>query len=157
MTTIGTQARAEASRRNGRGSRGPLTFGGKERSSRNSLRHGILAENVCAGDTPEQREAFAEMLNQLRVELMPASTLEALLIERIGAALSRTRRVIDFEAGAALEHDNTPEPHLVGLSGRRSFGTGCSCRSGRPSWLGERPGLSVVLTTACASAKPTGW
>jgi hypothetical protein len=78
------------------------------RSSRNAIRHGILTANLSAGDTPEQREAFAELLGQLRDELRPSGILESLIVERIAAALWRTRRVIDFEAGSALERDTAP-------------------------------------------------
>jgi hypothetical protein len=80
------------------------------RSARNSMKHGILTANLCAGDTPEQREAFSEMLDQLQAELEPSSVLEVLIVERIAAALWRTRRVLDFEAGSALERDAAPSP-----------------------------------------------
>jgi hypothetical protein len=71
-----------------------------------------LTANVCAGDTPEQREAFSELLDQLRAELRPSSLLESLIVERIAAVLWRTRRVLDFEAGSALERDNAPSNML---------------------------------------------
>jgi hypothetical protein len=112
MGTATTPARAEASRSNGQKGRGPVTPEGKARSSRNASRHGILTANACVGDTPEQRDAFEALLDQLRAELAPSSVLESLLIERIGATLWRTRRVIDFESGVTLERDSTPEPHL---------------------------------------------
>ena len=50
---------------------GPATAEGRARSSRNALRHGILAEDVCAGDSPDQRETFGALLDQLRAELAP--------------------------------------------------------------------------------------
>jgi hypothetical protein len=78
------------------------------RSSRNAIRHGILTANLGAGDTPEQREAFSALLGQLREELRPSGILESLIVERIAAALWRTRRVLDFEAGSALERDTAP-------------------------------------------------
>ncbi len=82
------------------------------RSSRNAARHGILTANVCAGDTPEQQEAFVGLLNQLGGELRPSGILESLIVERIAAALWRTRRVLDFEAGSALERDSAPTQSL---------------------------------------------
>src|SRR2546429_681367 len=81
-------------------------------SSRNAGRHGILPEDVCAGEALTQRDAFSALLAQLRAELAPSSLLESLLVERIAAALWRSRRVLAFEAGAALERDNTPESGL---------------------------------------------
>ncbi len=55
------------------------------------------------------------MLDQLRVELAPSSMLESLLVERIGAALWRSRRVLDFEAGATLARDYAPTDALEKL------------------------------------------
>jgi hypothetical protein len=115
MATLTTPARADASRRNGRRGRGPTTVEGKARSSHNSVRHGILTEGLCAGEVPTQREAFSALLDQLRAELAPSSLLEALLVERIAAGLWRTRRVLAFEAGTALERDTTREPDVVRL------------------------------------------
>jgi hypothetical protein len=112
MTAATTRAREEAARRNGRRSRGPLTPKGKMRSSRNAIRHGILTANLGAGETPEQREAFAELLGQLRDELRPSGILESLIVERIAAALWRTRRVLDFEAGSALARNTAPTQSL---------------------------------------------
>jgi hypothetical protein len=112
MGTIRTPAQADASRRNGLRSRGPITSHGKQRSSRNATCHGILTANVCAGDTPEQQEAFTELLDQLRAELRPSALLESLIVERIAAVLWRTRRVLDFEAGSSLERDNAPTKTL---------------------------------------------
>ena len=115
MASLATATRAEASRHNGRRSRGPTTAEGKARSSRNAVRHGILAKDVCAGEGLEQREAFVALLDQLGAELAPASLLESLIVERIAAALWRTRRVLAFEAGTALERDSVPEPGMVRL------------------------------------------
>jgi hypothetical protein len=112
---IAPPARAEAARRNGRRGRGPVTVEGKTRSSRNAVKHGILTDDVCAGDTAEQQGTFTALLDQLRAELSPSSLLESLLVERIAAALWRTRRVLAFEAGTALERDTTPEPDVVRL------------------------------------------
>lgn len=99
------------------------------RSSRNAVRHGILTANVYAGESRDQRTAFVALLDQLRAELAPSSTLESLVVERIAAALWRTRRVLAFEAGTAMERDNTPEPQLDRLlrdlnSGRPSDNAG---------------------------------
>jgi hypothetical protein len=76
------------------------------------VRHGILVADVTANDTPAQRQDFAALLDQLRAELAPASRLEELIVERIAATFWRTRRVLAYEAGAALERDSTPEPQL---------------------------------------------
>lgn len=103
-----TPARAESSRRNGHRSRGPVTPDGKARSSRNAVRHGVLTADVSAGDSPEEREEFSALLGQLQVELAPTSLLERSIVELIAATLWRTRKVLRFEAGRALERDAAP-------------------------------------------------
>ncbi len=113
--SLTTAAQAAASRQNGCHGRGPVTAAGKRRSARNATKHGILTADVCAGDTCEQGAAFEALLDQLCSELAPSSLLESLLVERIAAALWRTRRVLAFEAGTALERDHTPEPETVRL------------------------------------------
>jgi hypothetical protein len=108
MGAVARPARAEGSRRNGRRSRGPVTPEGKERSSRNAVRHGVLTADVCAGNTPEQRAEFSALLDQLEAELAPSSVLERSIVELIAATLWRTRKVLSFEAGRALERDAAP-------------------------------------------------
>ena len=110
MGTVATPARAESSRRNGHRSRGPVTSDGKARSSRNALRHGVLTADVSSGDSLEEREQFSALREQLQVELAPASLLERSIVELIAATLWRTRKVLRFEAGRALERDTAPSP-----------------------------------------------
>jgi hypothetical protein len=104
-SNLATPARAEAARRNGRRSRGPTTAEGKLRSSRNALRHGILSASLCAGESPEQGQAYEALLDDLRTELAPSSVLESLLVERIAATLWRVQRVLAFEVGSGLMRD----------------------------------------------------
>lgn len=72
---------------------------------------------MCAGDIPEQRDTFMTLLDQLRAELAPSSLLESLIVERIAAALWRSRRVLAFESGTALERDSVPAPDMCGCCG----------------------------------------
>jgi hypothetical protein len=65
-----SQARAEASRRNGAKSRGPRTPEGKERSSRNALKHGLRAQKHVVLPQEDGAE-FARFQAALLEELAP--------------------------------------------------------------------------------------
>ena len=47
---MATRAQIAANRRNAKKSTGPKTAGGKAAAARNSLKHGLLAEDVVCGD-----------------------------------------------------------------------------------------------------------
>ena len=55
-----TLNKAESSRINGAKSHGPVTPEGKQHSSLNSLRHGILAQFICL--TSEDKDKFKELV-----------------------------------------------------------------------------------------------
>ena len=58
MTTL---TQIEANRRNAQSSTGPRTEAGKERSSRNAVRHGLTAETVIEPlEDAEDYQAFEE-------------------------------------------------------------------------------------------------
>jgi hypothetical protein len=92
-----SNARAEASRKNGARSRGPKTPEGRARSARNALTHGLRAQkHVVLPD--EDGTEFAALEAALRAELAPAGALQALLAERIAAAAWRLARADRIEA-----------------------------------------------------------
>ena len=96
-------AQIQANRLNAQKSTGPRTAAGKERASRNALRHGLLArEAVIAGEDPEEFEMYREGMLQ---ELAPAGQVETLLAERIVSLSWRLRRAerLQNAAFAALE------------------------------------------------------
>ena len=64
-----SSARAEASRRNGARSRGPVSAAGKARSAQNAIRHGLRARSVLLAD--ESAGDFAGFAAALRAELAP--------------------------------------------------------------------------------------
>jgi hypothetical protein len=91
-----SNARAEASRRNGAKSRGPKSPEGKARSSRNALKHGLRAERyVLLPD--EDRAEFRALEAALEGELAPAGTLQGILVGRIARAIWRLERAEQLE------------------------------------------------------------
>jgi len=80
-----------SSRANGARSRGPKTLEGKQRSSRNAIRHGLLAKCVLLGN--ESRECFESLLAQHLDRYGPVDGVELGFIEEMVAASWRLRRI----------------------------------------------------------------
>ncbi len=90
-----TPAQSEASRCNGRRSKGPRSAEGRERAAWNALRHGLCARRLLLPG--ESAEEFAELEGRLREELRPEGVLAEELFARILALLWRLRRVVPAE------------------------------------------------------------
>ena len=91
---MATAAQILANRTNSARSAGPKTEAGKERSSRNSFRHGLTSSKVVLpGEDPAEYDTFrAEILEQYQ----PANATEQILAEELAAAgwrLNRARAV----------------------------------------------------------------
>ena len=87
--------RIDSSRANGALSKGPLTPEGKERSSMNALRHGLLsATTVLQG---ESKDAFAELFEQYIQSFNPEIPVEMDMIEEMASAYWRMRRLWAIE------------------------------------------------------------
>ncbi|MFX4389082.1 hypothetical protein ABTA48_19775, partial [Acinetobacter baumannii] len=67
--------KAEAARRNGSKSRGPVTPEGKRASSKNALKHGFSAKNNVLIDV-ENSEAWTNHLAGFRASFHPANPVE---------------------------------------------------------------------------------
>jgi hypothetical protein len=92
-----SNARAEASRRNGAKSRGPKTPEGKARSVQNALKHGLRAEkHVVLPD--EDAAEFAALEAALLEELAPVGALQTVLARRVAVAAWRLARADRIEA-----------------------------------------------------------
>ncbi|MEK6797967.1 MAG: hypothetical protein AABZ12_03295 [Planctomycetota bacterium] len=93
--------RLAANRRNAQRSTGPRTPEGKSRSSRNAVKHNILARDVVIrdGDGAENPSDFNALLRELDAQFKPVGPVERALVERIAAAYWRLRRVHRFEVG----------------------------------------------------------
>ena len=91
-----SNARAEASRRNGAKSRGPKTEEGKARSARNALQHGRRAEKQLVLPDEDAAE-FATLEAALVEELAPAGALQTVLARRVAVAAWRLARADRIE------------------------------------------------------------
>ena len=88
-------SRIRASRANGARSRGPKTIAGKQRSSRNALRHGLLAKQVVLSN--EASGYFDCVIAQHIRRFGPADGVELGMIEEMAAAFWRLRRAWAIE------------------------------------------------------------
>jgi hypothetical protein len=96
-----SNARAEASRKNGAKSHGPKTLEGKARSAQNALKHGLRAQKYVV--LPEEDAAeFADLEAALVEELAPVGTLQIVLARRGAVAAWRLARADRFAAGTGL-------------------------------------------------------
>jgi hypothetical protein len=121
-----SNARAEASRRNGAKSRGPKTPVGKARSAQNALKHGMRALNyVVLAD--EDAVEFQALEAALLDELVPVGALQVVLARRVAVAAWRLARADRMEV--ELFEERRWENAGVGMAlirdgnGTRSFET----------------------------------
>ncbi len=92
MTSKGNlNPRAEASRRNGARSRGPVSAEGRANSARNALRHGLCARKLRVLGNEDEAE-FLAFAAALRAELAPVGVLQEELADQIALAIWRARR-----------------------------------------------------------------
>jgi hypothetical protein len=97
-----SNARAEASRKNGARSRGPRTAEGKARSAQNALKHGLRAEKFLV-PLEEDAAAFAALQAALLAELAPVGAVQIVLAQRVVSAAWRLARADEIEAGVLRE------------------------------------------------------
>jgi hypothetical protein len=105
---MATEAQINGNRRNAKRSTGPRTPMGKERSSRNALRHGLLARESVLPD--EDGEEFDALAPGIRQNLRPQGELEELLCQRVILTAWRLIRAARIEAGlfvSALAEERT--------------------------------------------------
>ena len=91
-----SNARAEASRKNGAKSRGPRTEEGRARSSQNALKHGMRAQKYVLLPDEDAAE-FAGLEAALLEELAPVGALQTVLARRIAVAAWRMARADRIE------------------------------------------------------------
>ncbi len=110
-TSMTSEKRSQAARANGARSRGPVTPEGKAISSRNALRHGLLAKTVVLAN--ENPKCFEELFYLLVERFSPVDDVEMCAIEEMAAAHWRLHRAISMEhaildKGIANCHEEVP-------------------------------------------------
>jgi hypothetical protein len=94
MTTL---RQIESNRRNALKSTGPKTESGKQRSSRNAVRHGLTAETVIRWlEDPDDYEAFELAVT---ADYHAETAVERELVLRLASLLWRLRRATSIETG----------------------------------------------------------
>jgi hypothetical protein len=108
---MASAAQIEANRLNARKSTGPRTPEGKERASRNALKHGLLArEAVIQGEDPQEYELHRdEMLG----ELAPIGPVETMLAERVVGLSWRLLRAERLQNAAFVALDEGEPAELL--------------------------------------------
>ncbi len=98
----------EANRQNACKSTGPRSPRGKARSSRNAVKHGLLAGRIVLADHPdEDPREFAALLDGLLGDYQPRGMIEKMMVERLAVSFWRLRRAYRFEA-EAISQANQP-------------------------------------------------
>ena len=113
--------RAATNRANSAHSTGPRTESGKQRSSRNALRHGLTAQTALL--PTEDPEAYRRHIQQFVDEYAPATPTETQLVHEMANAAWRLNRIPFLEA-ELFSQDPNPQsliPMLakLGLHGSR--------------------------------------
>ena len=102
-----------ASRANGARSQGPSTPQGKQRSSQNAVRHGLLAR--CIVMEKESLQSFEALLTQHLDSLQPVDGVEFGMVEEMVASYWRMRRAWAIETRMLEDAANAqPESDPVG-------------------------------------------
>ena len=122
-----SELKSETSRANGAKSHGPKTPEGREKSSRNSLKHGFTAKSTIVLEC-ENKEQFQEMLGYYKITYQPGSGVEEDLVTDMVACRWRMQRLraietslIDSEMDRDLPEGQTPEDpgHQLAFAFRR--------------------------------------
>jgi hypothetical protein len=89
-----TEKQNEANRINAEKSTGPLTDEGKQRSSQNALKHGLLAKrSVIPGEDPAEFDALVTWFENT---FNPSNAYEASLVRQMADAGWRLKRMSHF-------------------------------------------------------------
>jgi hypothetical protein len=111
---MSTAAQIRANKQNAKHSTGPRTAEGKQRSSRNAVKHGLRAMDPLIPG--EDREAFETHCEEIELDLQPATAIESNLVDQIADITWRLKRLSRIEAAVITEfHDAAAkQPHNQG-------------------------------------------
>ena len=106
---MATDKQIAANRLNAKKSTGPRTAEGKAKSSRNGVRHGLLAKSVVLQS--ESQERFEALLAQFVGEYYPEGPTQTALVQIMTAAHWRMLRIWNMEvAGVDYEFNKQTDP-----------------------------------------------
>lgn len=96
---MSTEKKMTANKANAEKSTGPRTDEGKEKSSRNSIKHGLFSQKVVITDGPlkEDPEEFRNILLNLVKDTRPRNSIESMLVDRLASTFWRLRRIYTLE------------------------------------------------------------
>lgn len=111
---MSSEKKTASNRINARKSTGSRSAAGKAVVSRNALKHGFLSANlIVEGESPEE---FSELLCLLSDEFEPVGLVEQALVERVGIALWRQRRLVRAEsAEVSINRQRFGDPQKRGV------------------------------------------
>jgi hypothetical protein len=113
--------RAATNRANSLHSTGPRTAPGKQRSSRNALRHGLTAQTAVL--PTENQETYQQHIQQFVTEYAPATPTEIHLVHEMANTAWRLNRIPLLEADLFAQNPNPqtliPTLSKLGLHGAR--------------------------------------
>lgn len=113
---MATERQIAANRRNAQKSTGPRSEAGKEASSRNAVKHGILSNSVVASE--EDQAQFDALLSQLVDDHLPETGTECALVERLAILFWRERRLAQAERWQLEDKD--PQDQILVSMGMKS-------------------------------------
>ena len=94
-----------ANRANAARSTGPRTEQGKANSSKNALKHGLLAADAVNSHLadPGDRAQFDQLVDQMQRLYQPVGLMEELMVQKIAIAAWRLKKAMRFEAQTSFE------------------------------------------------------
>ena len=100
-----SEKQRKANRENAKKSTGPRTAEGKARSSKNGIKHGLLARDAVMAD--EDQAEYDRSFQELEENLFPKNNIEFRLVRQIADADWRLLRLTRIEAGLIMQAYNS--------------------------------------------------
>ena len=132
---MATDKQIEANRANSRRSTGPRTPEGKAASSRNAIRHELLARAfVLQSECPER---FETLVDSFYAEYQPVTPTEAALVDAMATARWRLLRLSNLEV-SAVDHAYADADSALSIPVRTLLAYRSAADSGRSMELMSR-------------------
>src|SRR6266705_3504940 len=114
-----TQLRSDTARANGAKSHGPATAEGREKSSRNAVKHGLFSRNPLVLECENDDDFKALHNSQLEIH-QPATPAEKDLVDQMVAARWRVLRLQSIESGLLDREMRKKKKHELEFPSGRS-------------------------------------